>query len=136
MNGAAALQKALYEALKSDTDLIETLGGERVYDQVPPRAAFPYITLGETLSREWSTASEVGGEHFLNIQIWARTAGRKLVLDIAGRIATRLDQVPIAIEGHRLINLMLTEVLARNTDGLGNYLGTMRYRVVTEPNDQ
>src|SRR5690606_2536851 len=86
-NGTAALQKALYEALKSDTDLIETLGGERVYDQVPPRTAFPYITLGETLSRDWSTASEAGGEHFLNIQIWAREAGRKRVLDIAGLIA-------------------------------------------------
>ncbi|MFC0245236.1 DUF3168 domain-containing protein [Falsochrobactrum ovis] len=133
MNGAAALQKALYETLKSDTELIETLGGERIYDQVPPKAAFPYITFGETLSREWNTASEVGGEHFLNIQIWARTAGRKLVLDIAGRIATRLDEAPIILEGHRLINFMLTEVLARNTDGLGSYLGTMRYRVVTEP---
>jgi len=28
---------------------------------------------------------------------------------------------------------MLTEVIARNTDGLGSYLGTMRYRAVTEP---
>lgn len=132
-NGAIALQKALYEALKNDDELIESLGGAHVYDQVPPRTPFPYITLGETLSRDWSTASEAGGEHFLNIQIWAREAGRKRVLTIAGHIAARLDQQPLELEGHRLVNLMLTEVLARNTDGLGNYLGSMRYRVVTEP---
>ncbi|EEW91417.1 conserved hypothetical protein [Brucella suis bv. 4 str. 40] len=131
--GAAALQKALFEALKNDGELIETLGGERVYDHVPARTPFPYVTLGETMCRDWSTASEEGGEHFLNIQIWARESGRKRVLDIAAKIAMRLDEKPVEIEGHRLVNLMLTEVLARNTDGLGSYLGTMRYRAVTEP---
>lgn len=40
---------------------------------------------------------------------------------------------PVEVSGHRLVNLMLTEVLARNTDGQGSYLGTMRYRAVTEP---
>ncbi|MCX2695993.1 MULTISPECIES: DUF3168 domain-containing protein [Ochrobactrum] len=132
-SSAAALQKALYEALKNDGELIETLGGEHVYDHVPPKTAFPYITLGETLTKDWSTASELGGEHFLNIQIWARESGRKRVLEIAGRIATRLDEQPLAVNGHRIVNLMLTEVLARNTDGFGSYLGTMRYRAVTEP---
>lgn len=134
-NGASALQKALYEALKNDDELIETLGGEHVYDHVPPKTPFPYITLGETLSKDWSTSSEPGGEHFLNIQIWAREAGRKRVLDIAGRIATRLDEAPLEVDGHRVVNFMLTEVLARNTDGFGSYLGTMRYRAVTEPAD-
>ncbi|MBV2142645.1 DUF3168 domain-containing protein [Falsochrobactrum sp. TDYN1] len=131
-SGAAALQKALFEALRNDGELIETLGGERVYDRVPPKTPFPYITLGETLSRDWSTASEPGGEHFLNIQIWAREAGRKRVLDIAAHIATRLADGMLSLDGYRLVNLMLTEVLARNTDGLGSYLGTMRYRAVTE----
>ncbi|PWL19030.1 DUF3168 domain-containing protein [Falsochrobactrum shanghaiense] len=131
-SGAAALQKALFEALKNDGELIESLGGERVYDHVPPKTPFPYITLGETLSHDWSTASEPGVEHFLNIQIWAREAGRKRVLDIAAHIATRLAEGILVLEGHRLVNLMLTEVLARNTDGLGSYLGTMRYRAVTE----
>ncbi len=130
--GAIALQKALFEALRNDDELIETLGGERIYDHVPPRTPFPYVTLGETMCRDWSTASEDGGEHFLNIQIWAKESGRKRVLDIAAKIATRLDEKPVAIDGHRMVNLMLTEVLARNTDGLGGYLGTMRYRAVTE----
>ncbi len=133
MNGAAALQKALFEALKNDGQLIEILGGARVYDQVPPRASFPYVTLGDTVSRDWSTASEEGGEHFLNIRIWARESGRKRVLDIAARIATRLDESPVTPDGHRLVNLMLTEVLTRAVDGLGGYLGAMRYRAVTEP---
>ncbi len=55
------------------------------------------------------------------------------MLEIAGRIATRLDEEPLDLNGHRVVNLMLTEVLARNTDGFGSYLGTMRYRAVTEP---
>ncbi|TMV01510.1 DUF3168 domain-containing protein [Brucella haematophila] len=132
--GAAALQRALFDALKDDDGLKETLGGERIYDHVPPKTPFPYVTLGETSSRDWSTASEKGDEHFVNIQIWAKESGRKRVLDIAARIASRLDEgPPVTVDGHHLVNLMLTEVIARNTDGLGSYLGTMRYRAVTEP---
>lgn len=40
-NGAAALQKALFEALKKDDELIESIGGERIYDHVPPKTPFP-----------------------------------------------------------------------------------------------
>ncbi|MBB5703709.1 hypothetical protein FHS76_003619 [Ochrobactrum daejeonense] len=132
-NGAAALQRALFEALKNDDELIESIGGEHIYDHVPPKGPFPCVTLGETATRDWNTSTEAGGEHFLNILIWARESGRKRVLDIAAKIATRLDGMPVEVNGHRLVNLMLTEVLARNTDGLGSYLGTMRYRAVTEP---
>ncbi len=135
-NGAAALQKALFETLKNDDELIESIGGERIYDHVPPKTPFPYVTLGETACRNWDTSTEKGGEHFLNIQIWAKESGRKRVLDIAAKIATALDEKPVEVSGgHRVVNLMLTEVLARNTDGMGSYLGTMRYRAVTEPAD-
>lgn len=132
-SGAGALQKALFERLSSDSELIDLLGGERVFDHVPPKTPFPYVTLGETVSRDWSTASETGSEHFLNIQVWARESGRKRVLEIADRIALWLGDGALTMVGYRLVNLTLTEVLARNTDGLGSYLGTMRYRAVTEP---
>lgn len=131
--GAGALQKALFETLKNDAGLAQSLGGARIYDHVPPKTPFPYVTLGETLSRDWSTSSEMGAEHFLNIQIWAKENGRRRVLDIAAKIVALLDAWPMALDGHHLVNLTLSEIVARNTDGLGNYLGTMRYRAVTEP---
>ncbi|MBN9046185.1 MAG: DUF3168 domain-containing protein [Rhizobiales bacterium] len=130
---AAALQKGLFEALRDDAELAVLLGGKRIHDRVPPKTPFPYVTLGETVSRDWSTATEAGAEHFLNILIWARDSGRGRVLDIAGRIAVILgDGLPL-LDGHRLVNLALNEVLARDTDGRGSCLGTMRYRAVTEP---
>ncbi len=55
--GAAALQRALFDALKDDDGLKETLGGERIYDHVPPKTPFPYVTLGETSSRIISSIS-------------------------------------------------------------------------------
>ncbi len=131
--GAGALQKALFEVLKNDAGLAQSLGGAKIYDHVPPKTPFPYVTLGETSSRDWSTASEKGTEHFLNIQIWAKENGRRRVLDIAAKIVALLDAWPIVLDGHHLVNLTLSEIVARNTDGLGNYLGTMRYRAVTEP---
>ncbi|MFC4626099.1 DUF3168 domain-containing protein [Daeguia caeni] len=132
-SGAAALQKALFVHLSTDSELIDLLGDERVFDHVPPKTPFPCVTLGETACRDWSTDSDTGSEHFLNIQIWARENGRKRVLEIAERIASRLGDGGLTLDGHRLVNLTLTELFARNTDGLGSYLGTMRYRAVTEP---
>ncbi len=49
---AAALQKGLFEALRDDAELAVLLGGKRIHDRVPPKTPFPYVTLGETVSRE------------------------------------------------------------------------------------
>lgn len=109
------------------------LNGQHIFDHVPPGTPFPYITLGQTSVFDWSTASEKGEEHFFSIHAWARISGRKLVLDIMDRIAIVLE-LPLAPLGeHRLVNLMLKDMQARNDDGLNGYQGIVRYRAVTEP---
>ena len=56
------LQKAIYQKLRSDAALVALLGGAKVYDDVPQGTAFPYITFGRSLVRDWATGTEAGHE--------------------------------------------------------------------------
>jgi uncharacterized protein DUF3168 len=58
-----ALQRSVYQALAGSSDLTTLLGGARIYDHAPQGAAFPFITLGQSVVRDWSTGTEDGAEH-------------------------------------------------------------------------
>ncbi|QND52397.1 DUF3168 domain-containing protein [Phyllobacterium sp. 628] len=125
------LQKALLKALKADAELNDWVDG-RIYDHVPSRSEFPYITFGSATGYDWSTATERGSEHLMTLQVWSRGDFRKTVFEIMDRISRVLGIAPLKLDAHELINLNLeyTQAIAANSrDG---YAGTMRYRAVTE----
>ncbi len=75
------LQKALLALLKADGALEKLIEG-RVYDRVPEKAEFPYVTLGSSNIYDWSTATERGSEHLFTLNVWNRASGRKSVFTI------------------------------------------------------
>jgi hypothetical protein len=127
-----SLQKAVFEALEADATLIGLTGGGRIHDDAPQNAAFPYITFGQSIVRDWSTGDDTGAEHVLTLHVWSRAAGRKEAQAIMRAIRLALDDEPLVIEDHRLINLRheLSET-ARDPDGETVH-GIVRFRAVTE----
>lgn len=126
------LQQAIYSALLADTGL-SALVINRIYDDVPQNATFPYVTLGEVTVREWSTASDVGAEHSLVLHAWSRAHGRKEVKEILGAISNVLDQTVLTVIGFQLINLQFVSAdMRREKDG-ETYHGIIRLRAITEP---
>ena len=132
-DAAWALQQAIFAALTADASLVALLGGTRVYDAVPTRAEFPYVTFAQSSERDWSTGSEQGGEHILTLQVWSRGGGRKEALAIMARVRAVLHDAPLALSGFRLVNLRheLSEA-RRDADG-ETWHGLVRLRAVTEP---
>ena len=128
-----ALQQALYAALTTDAGLVALLGTPRLYDHVPQAAPFPYLTLGQTTVRDWSTGSESGDEHILTLHVWSRAGGRRETHEIMAARKTALHDRALALDGHRLANLRheLSEA-RRDADG-DTYHGLVRFRAVTEP---
>jgi hypothetical protein len=128
-----ALQQAVFARLTSDAALTALLGGARIYDDVPVRATFPYVTFAQGAERDWSTASEAGAEHALVLHVWSRGKGRKELLAIMEALRVSLHDAALALTGHRLINLRheASEV-RREADG-ETYHGIVRLRAVTEP---
>ncbi len=128
-----ALQSGLRAALLADAQLVSGLGGEHVFDDVPRDAPFPYITIGEIETRDWSTQTSRGQEHSVTVNLWSRYRGRKQVQDLIAEVDRVLDGADLPLLNHRLVNLSTVFWTAlRDPDG-ETYRGTVRLRAVTEP---
>lgn len=132
-SSGTSLQSALVSALTSDTQLASALGGRKVYDAPPPGAAMPYVTLGQSTERDWSTGSDEGREHTVTLLVWSRARGRSETHDLMGHLRRVLHDGALTLDGWRLVALRheLSEV-RRDNDG-ETWRGLVRLRAVTEP---
>jgi hypothetical protein len=128
-----ALQRSIYQALSGSPELTALLGGVRIFDDAPQSAAYPFITLGQSVIRDWSTGSEDGAEHSLTLHVWTRAGGKKQVLEIIEAIKAVLHDQPLLLEDHYLINLRHEFSEARLDPDGDTFHGIVRYRAVTEP---
>ncbi len=127
------LQKSLYSALVNDAALITQLSGAKIYDDVPQGTPFPYVTIGESTVRDWSTGSEDGLEHILTLHVWSRAKGRKQVYDIIDVMKAKLHDMDLQVAGHTVVNFRHELSEARRESDGETYHGIVRYRAVTEP---
>ena len=128
-----ALQQSVYAALTSDPQITALLGTVRVFDDVPQKTEFPYLTLGQSSVRDWSTGTEAGDEHLLTLHVWSRASGRKQTHEIMGALKNALHNRALALQGHRLINIVHQFSDARRDPEGDTYHGIVRLRAVTEP---
>ncbi len=130
---SAALRAAIHDALIADTALTGLLGGPKVYDEPPRNAAFPYVTLGETRIADFSTDADGGEEHQMTLHAWSRQGGPREAHLIAGALLQALDDAPLALTDHALVNLRFSLAdIRREADGR-TYHALVRFRAVTEP---
>jgi hypothetical protein len=130
---AAALRAAIHDALIADSPLTTLLGGARVYDEPPQNPAFPYVTLGEARITDFSTGTDPGEEHQLTLHAWSRQGGHKEAHLIAGALLQALDDAPLSLDSHRLVNFRFALAdVRREADGR-TYHALVRFRAVTEP---
>jgi hypothetical protein len=130
---SSALRAAIHDALIADAPLTALLGGARVYDEPPREASFPYVTIGEARVSDFSAGSEPGAEHQLTLHGWSRQGGHREAHLIAGALLQALDDAPLALPDHRLVNLRFAVAdVRREADGR-TYHALVRFRAVTEP---
>jgi hypothetical protein len=130
---AVALRAAIHDALVADAPLNTLLGGPKVYDEPPASVAFPYVTLGDARVTDWSTGTERGEEHQLTLHAWSRQGGHKEAHLVAGALLQALDDAPLVLADHRLINFRFALAdVRREADGR-TYHALIRFRAVTEP---
>ena len=132
MGAALALRQALYTRLAADAPLLALLGGPRIHDAPPADAAFPFVTLGDALVADWSTATEGGSEQSLTLHAFSRAGGRQEGFAIAAAVQQALHDAPLALAGHRLANLRATTAEVRREGDGRTYHALIRFRAVTE----
>jgi hypothetical protein len=128
-----ALRRAILDAAAADAELIELLGGSlRFYDE-PPRGAEPvYALFGDVTAQDWSTDLDRGHEQDAAILLWAERGSARTALAAGERLSAVLDDAPLPLEGHRLVNLRVTELASVRDEETRLIRVTLRLRAVTE----
>ncbi len=103
-----ALRIAIRNQLQADAALINRMGSSFVYDEAPPSAQKPFIAFSAVRSRDWSTSTDAGSEHFVSLEIWSTHHGVGECLDIAALVVDALVEAPLLMSGRKLVLLHQT----------------------------
>lgn len=127
-----SLRAAVHARLATDADLLDALGGARIYDVAPANAALPYVTFGPAQWSDWSQIGARGGDQILTLDVWSDYPGASEAIRIAERIADLLDDAALALTGHALVDLKLRS-LARTREADGRLArASLSFRALTE----
>ncbi len=121
-----AVQKAVKSAL--DT----ALGTVSVYDRVPQKTAYPYVTIDGQEATATDALAKNRDEIYLYISVWSRYAGSKEVLQLTQQIRTALHQQRLALDTGRMVRA--TVIRRRNRqepDGL-TFMGSITVKIIAE----
>jgi hypothetical protein len=128
-----ALRRAILDAAAADAELAALMGGSLQLHDEPPRAAPPvYALFGDVTAKDWSTDFDRGHEQDAGLVVWAERGGARTALAAAARFAAILDDAPLALDGHRLVNLRVTEFSSTRDNDTQLIRVTLRIRAVTE----
>jgi hypothetical protein len=62
----------------------------KIFDEPPRSAELPYVTLGQDVISDASTASEKSDEHALTLHVWSRQGGHREAHLITGAVLEAL----------------------------------------------
>lgn len=129
-DAADQLTGAHIAVLRSDPSLIAFVGG-RIYNYVPRRTQYPYLTYHITDSDEWDTSTDNGEEHSVYVHVWDDKEGASRTNQIMRRIHEVLHNVTsYVLTDHNLVN---SRRVGKRVEREGQlYHGTGLFRVITE----
>ena len=130
LSAVLALRKAMRARLAADSELMQRIAG--VFDEPPGHVSHPYVVFGDAQARDWSTALAPGVEQFVVLHVWTTQRGLAEALGIAERVADLLDEAPLVIDDHRLIDLRFLSLETRR-DNAGRFArASLRFRATLE----
>ena len=122
----AALQTALLAAMEAHPVLSAKLTG--IYDGPPPRAAFPYVAMGDALVTDWSTKTASGREIRLPLTLWDDGENAARMSDMMAHVEDAVAAVPRQIPGWHVASIIfLRSMVVR--DAAGPWAGLVEHRI-------
>ena len=126
-----ALRTTLVARLKADAGVAD-LVADRIYDHVPEREQFPYVSM-RAAARAWDTTDDYGKEITVEFNAWSRAEGRRQCELILHAVDASLRTIwPAVLTDHRLVNMTFEMADVLREEGGQTYFGYARYRAVTE----
>ncbi len=121
-----AVQAAVVAAIDVHPALSLSLTG--VFDGAEPRAAFPYLVIGDGVTSDWSTKTATGREVQLMLTIWDDGTAPERLQTIMAQIEEAVASIPRDLPGWRIASLVyLRSRVVR--DLAGPWAGLVDHRV-------
>jgi hypothetical protein len=116
------LQAAVVTALKGNAGVIAVVG-TRVYDNVPPTATFPYISLGDSQVLPDKADCIDGTEIFFNLDGWSRDLRFPECKSISKAVVAALDDQALTVTGYTAVVFELDSInYLRDPDGITRHV--------------
>ena len=126
------LQKALYIKLVAHPEVISSLGGPRLYDEVPPAALYPYVVFGASTSAPLETAERDSAEHELTLEVWSERRGSGQTKQILPALAVALGEENFTLSDEVLVDLQVIKIACEWDQEDLLTKGTLALRAVTQ----
>jgi hypothetical protein len=122
----APVQRAMYQLLAATLTV-------PVYDAVPKKAQFPYVTLGEPTAKDTSSLGFQMWACTRTLHVWSRHEGQIEAAELLAQICSALtdDAAPLTVEGWQVLQVKQDDdtSIMDDPDGLTRH-GEVRMRVV------
>lgn len=122
------LQAAIVSALKASPQV----AGGRIYDNVPPDALFPYVSLGPCQVIPDKAECIDGTIVYSQIDLWSRTTSFGELKLLAKDVLRLLDDQPLSVSGFNLVVFEFQDVRYLNDpDGLTRHAAITFHSILT-----
>jgi hypothetical protein len=118
--------------LVSDASLVTMLGGPKAFDEAPRGVEPPYIVFVDAQLRDWSSQLSPGAEQFVTLSVFSTQRGFREALDLGQRIIDLLDEAPLILQGHSLIDLRFVAMESKREQNGRFARVNLRLRATTE----
>lgn len=132
MSAVNALLAAIRARLAGDAALTGLIGADGFHDRLLARPRLPCVVVGAVETRDYSTATEAGAEHFLTLDVVAEGEGRKAAEMVAERLRLLLHDAPLSLSGAVLVSLLLRSTRSRREAKTKLFVVELSFRAVTE----
>ena len=120
------LKTAAISVLEAHPVLATELTG--IYDGPPPRAAFPYVSIADGISGDWSTKTAPGREIRLALNVWDDGEQASRLSSLIAHVEDAVAAMPRDLPRWRIASLVfLRSMIVR--DAAGPWAGLVEYRV-------
>lgn len=121
-----ALQAAAVSVLEAHPVLGTELAG--IYDGPPPRATFPYVSVADGITGDWSTKTAQGREIRLALTVWDDGEEASRLSSLMAHAEDAIAAMPRDLPGWRIASLVFVRsIVAR--DAVGPWAGLVEHRV-------
>jgi hypothetical protein len=126
VSASQAIQKAAVAALQVWAPLSGAVSG--IYDGPPPRAVFPFVSIGSGASSDWSTKTARGRELRVALTVWDDGEEPARLSALMHEAELAIAQISGAHDGWRIAsNAFLRSLVAR--DAAGPWAGLIEFRI-------